>query len=348
MKTEVCAETRGMLSASRSRDLLLRFSGGFASDEAAEANSSDSDEIELGLSLGGCFNSSNNHKNRILRSSSIPAILPCEVPPLFSLFRTSSLPQEEFQGKTRMEVKRKWDEIRCFGGAGERVDENLKEGQVLKLRRFEVKNEGSLVRSGGPANGVPSPAASRWMAGAGMSPTLTKGMALASQGSVVSEGSNSSGGSELENRAGQGFELTGFSHASETRSPSRFMIISEQNNHKSPPFSPLSATPTISNVIMSNEPLSLKNNGGRYNNGTGELSKSTTKMPMVSTKVEGPNGRSIQGFLYKYGKGEEVWIVCVCHGSFLTPAEFVKHGGGGDVAHPLRHIVVNPNSAAFL
>ncbi|KAL8231469.1 hypothetical protein R6Q57_001249 [Mikania cordata] len=63
-------------------------------------------------------------------------------------------------------------------------------------------------------------------------------------------------------------------------------------------------------------------------------------MPYVSTKGEGPDGRRIQGFLYKYGKGEEVRIVCVCHGSFLTPAEFVKHGGGGDVDHPLRHIIV--------
>ncbi|KAF5766113.1 putative ethylene-responsive binding factor-associated repression, Ninja family [Helianthus annuus] len=60
------------------------------------------------------------------------------------------------------------------------------------------------------------------------------------------------------------------------------------------------------------------------------------KMPCVTTKV----GKRIQGFLYRYGEDEEVRIVCVCHGSFLTPAEFVKHGGGGEVEHPLRHIVV--------
>ncbi|KAM0006940.1 putative ethylene-responsive binding factor-associated repression, Ninja family [Helianthus debilis subsp. tardiflorus] len=64
------------------------------------------------------------------------------------------------------------------------------------------------------------------------------------------------------------------------------------------------------------------------------------RMPCVSTKGDGPDGKRIQGLLYRYGKGEEVRIVCVCHGSFLTPAEFVKHGGGGDVEHPLRHIVV--------
>lgn len=70
------------------------------------------------------------------------------------------------------------------------------------------------------------------------------------------------------------------------------------------------------------------------------------EMPCVSTRGDGPNGRKIEGFLYKYRKGEEVRIVCVCHGTFLTPAEFVKHAGGGDVSHPLRHIVVNPSPSA--
>ncbi|KAF8107309.1 hypothetical protein N665_0124s0100, partial [Sinapis alba] len=54
-------------------------------------------------------------------------------------------------------------------------------------------------------------------------------------------------------------------------------------------------------------------------------------MPCVSTTGDGPNGRKIDGFLYRYRKGDEVRIVCVCHGSFLSPAEFVKHAGGRDV-----------------
>ncbi|KAK4347813.1 hypothetical protein RND71_034152 [Anisodus tanguticus] len=66
-------------------------------------------------------------------------------------------------------------------------------------------------------------------------------------------------------------------------------------------------------------------------------------MPCVSTRGDQPNGKKIEGFLYGYKKGEEVKIVCVCHGSFLSPAEFVKHAGGGDVQHPLRHIVINPS-----
>jgi hypothetical protein len=43
-----------------------------------------------------------------------------------------------------------------------------------------------------------------------------------------------------------------------------------------------------------------------------------------------------------------VSIMCVCHGKFHSPAEFVKHAGGGDVSNPLRHIVVNPSPSVFL
>ncbi|TQD89322.1 hypothetical protein C1H46_025171 [Malus baccata] len=71
-------------------------------------------------------------------------------------------------------------------------------------------------------------------------------------------------------------------------------------------------------------------------------------MPCVFTKGDGPNGRKVEGILYRYGKGEEVRIMCICHGSFLSPAEFVKHAGGSDVTNPLRHIVVNPAATSFL
>ena len=56
-------------------------------------------------------------------------------------------------------------------------------------------------------------------------------------------------------------------------------------------------------------------------------------MPCVFTKGDGPNGRRVDGILYKYGKGEEVRIMCICHGSFLD--------------RPLRHIVVNTSSSTF-
>lgn len=62
-------------------------------------------------------------------------------------------------------------------------------------------------------------------------------------------------------------------------------------------------------------------------------------MRCVSTIGDGLNGKKIEGFFYRYKKGKDVRLLCVCCGKFLTPAEFAKHvGGGGDVAHPLRHI----------
>lgn len=84
-------------------------------------------------------------------------------------------------------------------------------------------------------------------------------------------------------------------------------------------------------------------------------------MPCVSTRDVGANGKKVEGFLYWYGGNkEEVKIVCVCHGSFLSPAEFVRHGGGGgtvsavsddgggDVTiNPLRHIVVKLPSSSL-
>lgn len=82
---------------------------------------------------------------------------------------------------------------------------------------------------------------------------------------------------------------------------------------------------------------SIKKHGKEI--GTGSMED----MPCVFTQGDGPNGRVIEGILYKYGNGEQVKIMCVCHGSFLSPAEFVKHAGGTDFAHPLKHIVVKPS-----
>ncbi|KAJ9176607.1 hypothetical protein P3X46_011899 [Hevea brasiliensis] len=65
-------------------------------------------------------------------------------------------------------------------------------------------------------------------------------------------------------------------------------------------------------------------------------------MPCVSTTGNSPNGKTINGFLYRYTK-TEVSIICVCHGTSFSPAEFVQHAGGTAVSHPLRHITVIPS-----
>ncbi|CAK9147959.1 unnamed protein product [Ilex paraguariensis] len=71
-----------------------------------------------------------------------------------------------------------------------------------------------------------------------------------------------------------------------------------------------------------------------------ELIKS---MPTVTTTGGDPNGRKIEGFLFKYRNGK-VCIVCICHGKFLTPAEFVMHASGAEVENPMKQIKVVANS----
>lgn len=74
-----------------------------------------------------------------------------------------------------------------------------------------------------------------------------------------------------------------------------------------------------------------------------EKTPSMPQMPYVSTTGNGPNGKTVHGFLYRYSKSE-ISIVCVCHGSTFSPAEFVQHAGGADVSQPLRHITVIPSA----
>ncbi|MQM21239.1 hypothetical protein Taro_054275 [Colocasia esculenta] len=63
------------------------------------------------------------------------------------------------------------------------------------------------------------------------------------------------------------------------------------------------------------------------------------RLPCVSATGNGHNGRTIMGVLYRYTTSE-VSIVCACHGSSFSPAEFGQHAGGTDVTHPLRQITV--------
>lgn len=114
----------------------------------------------------------------------------------------------------------------------------------------------------------------------------------------------------------------------EVRSPSSEQSHKVQNGQK-----PNSITESIVEKAADNRAKEAKE----------VLKNVMVDMPCVSTIGNGPHGKRIEGFLYTYRKGEEVRIVCVCHGSFLSPAEFVKHAGGAEVEHPLKHIVVNPS-----
>ncbi|XP_057468401.1 ninja-family protein mc410-like [Actinidia eriantha] len=49
-------------------------------------------------------------------------------------------------------------------------------------------------------------------------------------------------------------------------------------------------------------------------------------LPWVSTKGPGPNGRTISGVTYRLS-ATQIKIVCACHGSHMSPEEFVQHAG---------------------
>lgn len=114
--------------------------------------------------------------------------------------------------------------------------------------------------------------------------------------------------------------MTNAVQTTEVRSPLRVQPVQRQAQQEPEGRAPARASPVADR------------------NGNGK--RAAADMPYVSTRY----GRRINGFLYRYNAAEEVKIVCVCHGHFLSPAEFVRHGGGGEVENPLRHIVVNPSS----
>ncbi|XP_072956437.1 ninja-family protein AFP3-like [Typha angustifolia] len=294
------------------RDLLRHLSEINCNEENLERKGDDLGEIDinLGLSLGGCFGVEPSKEKRLLRSSSVAGL---SIPPVEYDFlevnlltRTTSLPamaaddehrkRKELQSLKRMEAKRKRLEKRnSKGGERDRKEDNMDE---------------EMVTEQGP-----------------------KCFPLMSQGSIGSQGSGFSSFSNLE--------------IQETQEVKRPPSV-EHNEHKAEPNLAAGMVRRLHNYA-SGETGPTGKADLRAKEAAVEARKGMMEeMPCVSTRGVGPNGRRIEGFLYKYKKGEEVRIVCVCHGNFLTPAEFVKHAGGGDVAHPLRHIVVSPSPSTIL
>lgn len=70
-------------------------------------------------------------------------------------------------------------------------------------------------------------------------------------------------------------------------------------------------------------------------------------LPWVSTTGPGPNGRTISGVTYKYSINQ-IKIVCACHGSHMTPEEFVQHAseGGGDALDNDIGVAAFPSSSS--
>lgn len=130
------------------RDLLRRLSGTRCSGEHPDPSGEASEEVELnlnlGLSLGGCFELDPDAK-KLIRSSSVASFSPLpreqefHALPLTSLVRTSSLPSEaeeerrkrkQLQGLRRLEAKRKRLEKRnSIKSGAARSDEGVDAGK---------------------------------------------------------------------------------------------------------------------------------------------------------------------------------------------------------------------------
>ncbi|GLT68432.1 hypothetical protein SLA2020_406650 [Shorea laevis] len=349
------------------RDLLQRFvcSSSKQSENATPSEDSEEIELNLGLSLGGRFGVDKS-PNSLIRSSSIAGTIPvvrddesltARPVSYTTITRTSSLPTEteaawrkrkELQTLRRMAAKRRRSEKQRSSMAEK--EEERKEIQGPAGLNFRDKQQsagaerfGSMVAS---PFGMPTwAAAERQVVLSGGVDAVAKGKSgflglqglgrPSSQGSAESQGGSSTGMSESESKP-----LQGTSSYGEARSPTSNQSLQERINQE--------ASGTKNNENPCRTSRTEMENRSKKPEGKEIGMNAMEDMPCVFTKGDGPNGRRIEGILYRYGKGEQVRIMCVCHGSFHSPAEFVKHAGGGDVAHPLKHIVVNPSSISFL
>ncbi|GMH27572.1 hypothetical protein Nepgr_029415 [Nepenthes gracilis] len=363
-----------------SRDLLRKFleNNPKQSHQLGRLKTEEEDiELILGLSLGGQFGVDKSHKG-LIRSSSVsgalPLIgeentavpLPAAVP---SLVRTASLPSEmdewrkrkEIQTLRRMEAKRRRSEKQRNSkesgdeerggqsGIGSEGSPNLNVRVKLEKERFYAWMTNKSCSSSASAFCLPNRVAAAAAAAAkkgrlsGGNDVGAEGKRgcfgslhglLAQRGYGDSHGASFSGASELESKQLQGSGAEG-----------RFPAITHSLQHRG---SPEATGATVDSGSRETESSSKQKqletaDGGSKRREIG--TNSMEDMPAVFTIGDGPNGRKVDGILYKYGKGEEVRIMCVCHGKFFSPAEFIKHAGGRDVEHPLRHIVVNPSSS---
>ncbi|XP_068655469.1 ninja-family protein AFP3-like [Aristolochia californica] len=364
----------------RPRDLLRQLSSEIHHHHQSRTEESEDIELSLGLSLGGVFGVDPFEKNRLVRSSSIAgfARIPSYddlgtsgIPPVSpAITRTVSLPtdteedrrkRKEMQCLRRMEAKRKRTEKQknlSYRSVGKDEDKRGEEEGIIGI---PIKGKALPGTANGFSTSVGSAyaMAAGWGSGSarvtaavdpmnGKSGVLTASVGLmgfvpSSQGSAGSQGSSSSGLSDFESRVNQGL------NTNEARSPTSVQSLPEHADKKlAGSRTEKLGKPTGEEVVhkMNNCILGLKKPKVEENGVVREMGKNVMEeMPCVTTRGCGPNGRRIEGFLYRYRKGEEVRIVCVCHGNFLSPAEFVKHAGGGDVQYPLKHIVVNPSSS---
>ncbi|KAK3150163.1 hypothetical protein QOZ80_3AG0229600 [Eleusine coracana subsp. coracana] len=276
-----------------SRDFLRAFGREGSLPEDAAGGESDDIELSLGLSLGGRFGTEAK-RPRLARSSSIASV--CSVSSLDGDRDADPVPAAPLPL------------LRTSSLPTETEEERWRRREMQSQRRLEARLKLHGRRNSMGSSSSSSPA----------KPAGDNGFQL--RRSTGSQGSSS------VNAAEQGLAGGAVVQSTDARSTSAADNNTKQINALPPESTgkPVNGTATEQPRLRTLGSLTTRTSS------TGDISKIMMEdMPMVLSKVEGPNGKRIEGFLYRYKNGEDVRIVCVCHGSFLTPAEFVKHAGGG-------------------
>ncbi|KZV27689.1 hypothetical protein F511_42182 [Dorcoceras hygrometricum] len=341
-----------------SRDLLQRFRGSASQFEVLKEKDEDI-ELNLGLSLGGSFGVDKSCKG-LARSSSIavcsPAVMDdtdhAKSTPVTGLVRTSSLPAEteeewrkrkELQTLRRMEAKRRRSEkqrnLRCdkevagiYGNLSSDADSGLK-------RTGSTSWAPRRATCGGGTDVVMAKAASP---GSGSSSGVTDLEGKIRQ--AINNGSDSVKMLKFEEMNDRQLYLSQRSSGEPSPTSTQQLRAHNQDVGSGAKYQPNTSKTTGPDIPPSPSKKPDTSRAG----GLKDEASAAVDMPCVFTVGDGPNGRRVDGILYKYGKGQEVRIMCVCCGKFHSPAEFVKHAGGTDVDHPLKHIVVNAFAESIL
>ncbi|CAN6937901.1 unnamed protein product [Brassica oleracea] len=333
--SEANERSREMSRSMFPRDLLQRYTP--ISAKVVNGKEVDEEiELDLSLSLGGRFGVD---KSKLARSSSV-------VGP------TMPFPRENHQPETEMRPV----ETSVAGHMGlprttsllvETEEEWRKRKEMESLRRMEARRRRSeKLRGRGSGGGniiKPTEANNDSVPGEGSTTTRRRGRprsvlprwsGTANEGGLLRQHSSSRLILELQPNECINLKIITHTKLVTSSEEARSLPSPQQQHQQGAMAMPNNGLRRLSSVDMRIEPPP-QGNGKK-------------EMPCVFTRGDGPNGKRVDGILYRYGNGEEVKIMCVCHGDILSPADFVKHAGGPHVDHPLRHIIVNTSSLSNL
>ncbi|CAL5444999.1 unnamed protein product [Camellia sinensis] len=336
-----------LMGEEANRDWVSKARNFFQKSTLQTSKSSDSVQVDLnlGLSLGGCYTQEIPKENPLIRSASLNhdlnALFENEGRGFLSLSRSASMPTEaeqevrklkEFQAMKRMAAKKRLvEKHRHSRGGGSEEEKAPAEAQFSNWAVESASNNTALCRAieklKSNANTSPSPK----LTIQGLENSAADKVPTLSHPPVASR-TTENGKSAYRSTPAVIFEnMINKKQVNTTKSHQDSMVS----------FRTISNGKPVEHAKTEHERPSKK--AKVSSNGIPDITMAEMMrlMPSVTTTGDGPNGKKIEGFLYRYTKAE-VSIVCVCHGNFLSPAEFVKHAGGTEVVNPMKHINVLP------